>query len=282
MWYLNLAPSGLKFIREATETELNFYNETAGKLREYENNIERFDRVNRNYEILKSTISSCDKKRMRECVRDIRNAAANFLYSFNECLDHWQVYISRKYGQTSDYYKKFEALTHEAFDNNDEYKITYALRNYQHIDYAVHGCNVRYDKPAFIYVSRDALLKETSTFRNEVQKALKRQDKIIDLFSVFTVAKNALEKINVNLLFYPLTPEIKQHAIKALEMHEELCPEGGGLIIGDFVTADGSVIPPDRLGEYHRRGEPFGLDYKDEIPFGLCALIAMWNENEKK
>ena len=34
MWYLNLAPSGLKFIREATETELNFYNETAGELRE--------------------------------------------------------------------------------------------------------------------------------------------------------------------------------------------------------------------------------------------------------
>lgn len=282
MWYLNLAPSGLRFVREATQSELEWYNKTAIELREYEDNIARFDRVDCNYNNLELTLASCNKKMVSACKIDIQNAVANFLYSFNECLDHWKVYISRKYGELSDYYQKYEKLTHEAFDRYDEYKITYALRNYQHIDNAVHGSNIRYDKPAFIYAMRDVLLREKTTFRSDTREALKRQKEIIDLFSLFTVAKKALELINLRLLFYPLTPEIKQHAIQALNLHRELCPEGGGLIIGQFTAANGSVIPPEKLHDFLLRNEPMGLDYDEEISFSLCALIEMWKDTDFK
>lgn len=281
MWYLNLVAHEMKIIREVTESELEFYKKTSLELREYENNIERFDRVNRNFELLKLTISTFEKKSIRECIRDLRNAVANFLYSFNECLDHWKTYISRKYGKTSDYYKRYEALTHEAFDQHDEYAITYALRNYQHIENAVHGFNVRYDKPAFIYSKRDDYLKE-DCFTKPVREALSRQAETIDLFAVFTVARNALEKINMNLLFFPLTPEVKKHAIQALNLHQELCPNGGGLILADFTNYEGKIISPEKLTEYNKRGKETGLDYLDEIPYGLCALIAMWDDSEPK
>lgn len=282
MWYMNLAYSGPKVLREATETERKWYIKTARELGEYKANIARFTRVNANYKILEELLTSSTQRSIKNNIESIRNAAANFLYSFNECLDHWRVYISRKYGQQSDYFKKYETLRHDAFDRYDEYKITYALRNYQHIENVVHGCNLRMDQKTFIYASRDVLLKETDTFKNDTHLALQRQPDCLDLFSIFSVAKKALEELNLKLLFYPLTPEVKQDALDALKLQRELCPDGGQLIIGEFVTADGKTIAPADLPAYAQRGEPMGLDWENDIPFGICLLIEIYKDTDFK
>lgn len=282
MWYMNLAYSGPKVLREATETERKWYIKTAHELSEYKANIARFSRVDTNYKILIELLATPTQRSIKNNIETIRNAVANFLYSFNECLDHWRVYISRKYGQQSGYFKKYESLRRAAFDHHDEYKITYALRNYQHIDDAVHGCNLRMDKNTFIYASRDVLLKETDTFKNDTYLALQRQPDHLDLFAIFTVAKKALEALNVSLLFYPLTPEIKQDALDALKLQRELCPDGGQLIIGEFVTAEGKTIDPADLPAYVQRGEPMGLDWENDIPFGICSLIEIYKETDFK
>ena len=112
------------------------------------------------------------------------------LYPFFIVSKHHFQYCSRSLTFSGSY----EELTHEAFDQHDEYAITYALRNYQHIENAVHGFNVRYDKPAFIYSKRDDYLKE-DCFTKPVREALSRQAETIDLFAVFTVARNALKKL---------------------------------------------------------------------------------------
>lgn len=52
MWYMNLAYSGPKVLREATETERKWYIKTAHELSEYKSNIARFSRVDTNYKIL--------------------------------------------------------------------------------------------------------------------------------------------------------------------------------------------------------------------------------------
>lgn len=282
MWYMNLSRSGPKVLREATEEEIKWYRKTARELSEYKANIERFNRVHTNYAMLEELLSSPRKRSIGNNIESIRNTVANFLYAFNECLDHWRVYISRKYGQQSDYFKKYESLRHNAFDSYDEYKITYALRNYQHIDYAVHGCNLRIDNKTFIYASRDVLLKETDTFRNDAFEALQRQPDLLDLFEIFTVAKKALEALNVKLLFYPLTPAVKQDALDALKLQRELCPDGGTLLIAEFLTADGKTIEPSQLPAYTKKGEPLGFDWEPEIPFGICTLIEMFKETDFK
>lgn len=282
MWYMSVKHSGPKVLREATEKEIKWYRKTARELSEYKANIERFTRVHTNYTMLEELLSSPGKRSIGNNIEAIRNTVANFLYSFNECLDHWRVYISRKYGQQSDYFKKYESLRRDAFDSYDEYKITYALRNYQHIDYAVHGCNLRMDNNTFIYASRDILLKETDTFRNDAYDALQRQPDRLDLFAIFTVAKKALETLNVRLLFYPLTPEVKQDALDALKLQRELCPDGGTLLIAEFLTADGKTIEPSQLSAYTKKGKPLGFDWEPEIPFGICTLIEMFKETDFK
>jgi len=67
-----------------------------------------------------------------------------------------------------------------------------------------------------------------------------------------------------------------------LNLHQELCPNGGGLILADFTNYEGKIISPEKLTEYNKRGKETGLDYLDEIPYGLCALIAMWDDSEPK
>ncbi len=125
-------------------------------------------------------------------------------------------------------------------------------------------------------------MKETDTFRNDTFSALQRQPDRIDLFALFTVAKKALEILNVRLLFYPLTPEIKQDALDALKLQRELCPGGGQLVIGRFVTSEGKTIDEAQLSSYAERGKPVGLDWLHGIPFGICNLIEIYKETDFK
>ena len=55
-------------------------------------------------------------------------------------------------------FSAYQKLTTLAFDTYDEYKITYALRNFQHVDDVFDGISVRLGMPAQIYAHRQRLL----------------------------------------------------------------------------------------------------------------------------
>lgn len=205
------------------------------------------------------------------------DAVANFLYSFNECLDHWRTYIVRAYGEGSNYFSAYQKLTTLAFDTYDEYKITYALRNFQHVDDVFDGISVRLGMPAQIYAHRQRLL-DNSRFTAPQRAAFAKLEECFDLFPIFKTAKEQLEQIEKKLMFYTVTPEQENKAIDALKFKEELCGPHGVLLLGKLLDPNGNELEAtdSTIIKLAQEQSEASLSYQDEIPWGVCRLLQLF------
>lgn len=283
MWFLEFDKDNGKLLREATTDEINLLQTVINELEEYAENIKRFERVDYNFRQLKILISNCKGKSIFSCESEIGNAVANFLYSFNECLDHWNTYIKRQYGADSDYFKKYKKLTNDAFDNYDSYKITYELRNYQHIGQVVHHVSYDANCKAIIYAHRSIFLQEKNV-KSKMKEALKNYNEDIELMPLLEEAKKLLEKINIKLLFFSITPEIEQHAIQAIQLKEKLTKPECILLLGDFKDGNNNIIEPDDEIIKKSLSQNHGCYFQPtkDIPWGICNMLRLWQGTDYK
>lgn len=196
---------------------------------------------------------------------------------FNECLDHWRTYIVRAYGEGSNYFSAYQKLTTLAFDTYDEYKITYALRNFQHVDDVFDGISVRLDMPAQIYAHRQRLL-DNSRFTAPQRAAFTKLEECFDLFPIFKTAKEQLEQIEKKLMFYAVTSEQENKAIDALKFKEELCGPHGVLLLGKLLDPNGNELEAtdSTIIKLAQEQSEASLSYQDEIPWGVCRLLQLF------
>ena len=274
-------PNGdIEVLRKATEKEKNWYNGLSNRLKEYWDNANRFDRVDKSYsELILATES---KGKILDVEEMVKYRSANFLYSFRECIDHWETYINRKYGKSSNYYKKYKTLTYKVYDEYDEYKITYFLRNYQHVDDAVHFVNYVNGKVR-PYIDRDIVLKEKK-LKGDIRTAIKSRSKIIDLLPMFEIAKNEFGSVHVKLIFYTVTPELESQVEEALDFKNSISKNMmDSVILGDFVDSAGNIIEPNNqsFNNIWLNDFRFSLNYI-EIPWGTCNLIKRFKGTDYK
>ena len=239
-YFFYVDDSTFQHLRPATSDERKWYHSLAQELGPYQKNIDRFQRVEDRFSAL-AEILEAPKKNAAKLERNAKDAVANFLYSFNECLDHWRTYIVRAYGEGSNYFSAYQKLTTLAFDTYDEYKITYALRNFQHVDDVFDGISVRLGMPAQIYAHRQRLL-DNSRFTAPQRAAFTKLEECFDLFPIFKTAKEQLEQIEKKLMFYTVTPEQENKAIDALKFKEELCGPHGVLLLGKLLDPNGNEL----------------------------------------
>lgn len=239
-------------------------------------NIDRFQRVEDRFSAL-AEILEAPEKNAAKLERNAKDAVANFLYSFNECLDHWRTYIVRAYGEGSNYFSAYQKLTTLAFDTYDEYKITYALRNFQHVDDVFDGISVRLDMPAQIYAHRQRLL-DNSRFTAPQRAAFTKLEECFDLFPIFKTAKEQLEQIEKKLMFYAVTSEQENKAIDALKFKEELCGPHGVLLLGKLLDPNGNELEAtdSTIIKLAQEQSEASLSYQDEIPWGVCRLLQLF------
>ena len=128
-YFFYVDETGFRHLRPATAVEQEWCHSLAKELQPYQKNIERFERCNDSFCALTDILKNPEQN-VAQLERSAKKAVADFLFSFNECLDHWKSYISKSYGNGSDYFFRYKELTSHAFDDYDEYKITYALRAY--------------------------------------------------------------------------------------------------------------------------------------------------------
>lgn len=272
----------VRIVRPATGIEIQWYEELADTLSEYKQNINRFERVEENYRELLAAID-CQGKSMLQAEKEVKNSTANFLYAFNECIDHWRTYIQRKYGKTSAYFKRYTALTAAAYDSFDEYRITYGLRNFQHVDWVVQSISIDANNKITLYANRDLVLSDGGL--NSTQKeAIRRQEKWINLLPIFSIAKNQLEKINIKLIFYTVTPEIEKSAVEALRFKEEIGAHTGSLLLGILRDENKKelILSPETFENLIQKKGKFTLDYNKEIPWGVCQLLRQFQGTDYK
>ena len=275
-YFFYLDDKAFQHLRPATEDERKWYHSLAQELQPYKNNIDRFERVNHCFYAL-SDILENPVKNAAELEHKAKDAVANFLYSFNEFLDHWRTYIVRAYGKESTYFQHYEKLTSLAFDTYDEYKITYALRNFQHIDDVFDGISAHLGMPAQIYAHRQRLL-ENSGFTALQRAAFAKLEDRFNLFPIFKVAKEQLEQIEKKLMFYAVTPEQENKAIHALEFKEQLCGSQGVLLLGKLIDSNGNELEAtdSTIVKLMQNQEKATLTYQDEIPWGVCKLLQLF------
>lgn len=248
---------------------------TLGAMKQY-SRIDRFQRVEDRFSAL-AEILEAPEKNAAKLERNAKDAVANFLYSFNECLDHWRTYIVRAYGEGSNYFSAYQKLTTLAFDTYDEYKITYALRNFQHVDDVFDGISVRLGMPAQIYAHRQRLL-DNSRFTAPQRAAFTKLEECFDLFPIFKTAKEQLEQIEKKLMFYTVTPEQENKAIDALKFKEELCGPHGVLLLGKLLDPNGNELEAtdSTIIKLAQEQSEASLSYQDEIPWGVCRLLQLF------
>lgn len=268
--------STLQHLRPATSDERKWYHSLAQELGPYQKNIDRFQRVEDRFSAL-AEILEAPEKNAAKLERNAKDAVANFLYSFNECLDHWRTYIVRAYGEGSNYFSAYQKLTTLAFDTYDEYKITYALRNFQHVDDVFDGISVRLGMPAQIYAHRQRLL-DNSRFTAPQRAAFTKLEECFDLFPIFKTAKEQLEQIEKKLMFYTVTPEQENKAIDALKFKEELCGPHGVLLLGKLLDPNGNELEAtdSTIIKLAQEQSEASLSYQDEIPWGVCRLLQLF------
>ena len=187
------------------------------------------------------------------------------------------IYIVRAYGEGSNYFSAYQKLTTLAFDTYDEYKITYALRNFQHVDDVFDGISVRLGMPAQIYAHRQRLL-DNSRFTAPQRAAFTKLEECFDLFPIFKTAKEQLEQIEKKLMFYTVTPEQENKAIDALKFKEELCGPHGVLLLGKLLDPNGNELEAtdSTIIKLAQEQSEASLSYQDEIPWGVCRLLQLF------
>lgn len=271
----------IKVLRPATDEEVAWYRNTAKEMQVYKENIDRFQRVNETFLSLSEFMLQppCNAGNFE---KQSKSLVANYLYAFNEFLDQWETFIIRKYGKENDYYDYYKKLTSTTFDNFDEYKITYALRNFQHVENVVDGFSFRYGEIAKLTASRERILKNKS-FTKLQRKAIEQQPQTIDLFPIFSVAKKQLENIEKRLMFYTVTKQQEKDAQDALELKMKFCKEGT-LIIGNLVDEKSIdlINNPEQLVRIANDGGLCSLEYENEIPWGVCNLLKLFRGTNYK
>ena len=275
-YFFYVDKNALQHLRPATEDERKWYHSLAQELGPYQKNIDRFERVEDCFSALAEILEN-PSQNAAQLDRKAKDAVANFLYSFNECLDHWRTYIVRAYGENSNYYYNYKKLTSLAFDTYDEYKITYALRNFQHIDDVFDGISAHLGMPAQLYAHRQRLL-DNSSFTAPQRAAFAKLEERFNLFPIFKIAKEQLEQIEKKLMFYTVTPEQESKAIYALKFKEQLCGSQGVLLLGKLLDSNGNELEAtdSTIVKLAQNQAKATLSYQDEIPWGVCRLLQLF------
>ena len=263
-------------LRPAAEEERKWYHALSLELRPFQENINRFERVEDSFSSLVDVLKLPNPS-AAQLERKAKSAVAGFLYAFNEFLDHWKTYIIRSYGENSDYFLRYKRLTSRAFDEFDEYKITYSLRNFQHVDDVVDGVSAFLSSETRLYASRRRLL-DAGHFTKPQRLALERQPDRFELFPIFKAAKEQLEHIEKCLMFYAVTKEQEEKALQALAFKEQLCGAQGALLLGKLLDKDGHELEAidGALPALALEQGTFQLVYQDEIPWGVCTLLKLF------
>ena len=84
-YFFYVDDSPLQHLRPATSDERKQYHSLAQELGPYQKNIDRFQRVEDRFSAL-AEILEAPEKNAAKLERNAKDAVANFLYYFNECL----------------------------------------------------------------------------------------------------------------------------------------------------------------------------------------------------
>jgi len=132
-----------------------------------------------------------------ETAKKINITLLNFLTSARTFLDHFETFVKRKYGKSSEESELFKSIVSHEFDNEFAYSFMYKLRNYvQHcgmppIDFEIKTITDE-ENPSIEYVlnfNKNILLRDYDSWGAIVKPRIEAQE---DLFPVIPIVESLL------------------------------------------------------------------------------------------
>ena len=188
----------------------------------------------------------------------------NWLQSVRAFLDHTERRLHRRYGKESQELAAFKEATAKEFDAHFEYRFTYKLRNYGHVDFPALALNIQQSAPigqpvqmkADMKFRRDVLLETFDDWGTVVQADLEGQPEEFAVEPILVTVMQSLDRIKavVGIIEYA---DLVQ-AVGVLEEMRARTPEeeGSPTLIKLETDAEGKPrhaqmisIPPFELPE---------------------------------
>lgn len=228
--YIN---SAISIHRESNEEEYKAVCELQSPLQKVDKHKRRFDSVRRAYERIVKIGDSLMGHSDDYDIEDFGNAISDYMFSFRKFLDTWETHIKRTCGEDSDLYRIFKKSTAKAYDNHDEYKIVYQLRNAdQHVDQVVDLISIGMNSDGTPYIKANAdcarLMQIYSKWKAP-EKAHLQQHQSIDLFAYIKVAHTCIMQIELDLVNYFMSEELYDSCCKMLVKANEFFEQRKGL-----------------------------------------------------
>ena len=136
---LHLSGSYLEAVRTLRKEEWDAYSAAAATVRQVETNADLYTFVQKNYEEFATTLADLEALRVDAPDADrlgptlaltVNRKLSSFLSAMRSFLDHSEMRIKRRYGNTSLEADAFRSACSTLFDQSFAYRFAYKLRNY--------------------------------------------------------------------------------------------------------------------------------------------------------
>lgn len=251
-----------KYILVDFVSDMDAFQSAVSILRTLQKNVDRIKCVETAYKGFLDL-----KESMREYTRigqiKLEKEARSFFTEFNVFLNHWEKHISC-HPRGEEFRKLYDQLTHDAYDNSDDYAMATIIRNY-----AIHSADIingtiwgktYYDVSIWKY----ELLKDNTIPPNKKEIISRQPTEFILLSSVMKGALDQLKKIQKALVRFTIDEETHNALNTIAETIKQIKRYGDKQW---FITDDnGSLTKMDKDGR--------PVEYIQ----GKCLEMFYWND----
>ena len=243
-------------------SDMNAFQSAIKVLMSLQKNVDRIKYVETAYQGFMDLKDSM-RKHTRIGQIKLEKEARSFFTEFSVFLDHWKKRISC-HSRREEFKKLYDQLTHDAYDNSDDYAMATIIRNYAvHFASIIIGTvwgNTYYDVSVWKY----ELLKDDSISQNKKEIINRQPSEFILLSSIMKGALDKLKEIQKVLIAFTIDEETCNALNTVAEVIKQIRRYGDKQW---FITDDnGSLTTMDK------DGQPV------EYIKGKCLEMFDWNE----
>jgi hypothetical protein len=166
------------------------------------NVVNTFYKINLNSDAIlkihKDIIDSIDNDN-REL--NLNKLILDFLYTFRLFLDHWETYLNRTFGESSNEFKKFKAATNKEFNDSFAYRFISKFRNY------IQHCGIpaikltgklleKEQKQYALFLNKEELLTQYKEWGAKVKPDLVTQPDRFDLYPLLIDVTASIQRLH--------------------------------------------------------------------------------------
>lgn len=252
---------------------------------------ERLTALNVHYKNIINIVNGYDEHCGYEKITILNSEISAYLSAFKKFLDNWETDIKHKYGKHSQELNTFKGELSYQYDNNDEYKLMYELRNYdQHCGNILDSVECKLIKVdetkktvICAYIHRDKIISNFD-FKQATKDYLLNHNEKIDFISILqtfhkciTQAFNSIIKINITNDFLKSCNNILENTKNENYLYIMSIPDGGNKVQSNMMCINRRSIIDFIKSDINSRFPEVILVCNEKDVISNCIVVTISN-----